>query len=97
MDSFTLVVFLVLIMIALQSNIMWAAIGLVALLVLSMKSLGLLVLTIVGILVVVMFKIDNPFVWVILAAVIVGIFILKRGETGAGPEMYSPEMMLGGG
>jgi hypothetical protein len=34
--------------------------------------------------------------WVIIAIIILTVFVW-RGGTGSGPEMYSPDMLFGGG
>ncbi|MCD6522158.1 MAG: hypothetical protein J7K68_00255 [Candidatus Diapherotrites archaeon] len=94
MDIFTLAVFLIMIMISINQGVTWAAAALMVLLVLGLRSKGLLVIVIVGLAIGAMFGAKAPLLWFLLAVIIIGVFIIK--QEGRGPESYSPSMLMGG-
>ena len=81
-------------MVAVSHHVTWAAIALTLLLVFSVRSGGLIVITIVAIALAFILESTINVWWIILGAIVIGVFIFKKG--GTGPEMYSPSMLLGG-
>lgn len=83
------------IMISISQEVLWAAASLILLLVFSLRSSGLIVLSIIGLVLGFMLNTPAQLMWLILVMVVLGVFILKPGR-GAGPEAYSPRMLMGG-
>jgi hypothetical protein len=93
LDTFTLAIFLLMVMIAINQGLTWAAAGLMLLLVLTMHNKALLALAVIGILAGFWLGAASQALWVLVAVVVVAAFAFK---TGGGPEAYSPEAMFGG-
>ena len=94
MDTFTLIVFLLLVMIALHQELTVIAIALLMLLVLGSKSKGLIAIAVLGIGAGYYLQAMQEVLWVVIAVVIVAVLAFKQGA--AGPEAYSPQMLMGG-
>ena len=92
MDTFTLAVFLLIIIIAINQKVFWAAMGIGLLLVVSLRSMGLMLLTAIGLLIVIMLRSTSPFWGVAMAVLVITIFIVSR-KGAASP--YGPEMLMG--
>ena len=94
MDSFTLVIFLIMIMIAINQGVTWAAGILILLFVVAVRSKGLLIMAVIGLLLAYMFQAQQEIIMVVVAVVVLGLFMFAKGH--GGPETYSPGMLLGG-
>jgi len=94
MDSLTAVIFLIMIMVTMNQGITWAAALLVLLFVFAVRSKGLVIMAIVGLLLAYMFQAQQQIIMLVVAVVVLGVFTFTKGK--GGPEMYSPGMLLGG-
>ncbi len=93
MDSFTLAVFLIMLMLAISQEVTWAVIGLAALMIFLLRSAGLGFLLVIGILVTVMWSSMSQYVWIILAVAILGVYFYHQSG-GRGPGGYSPNRVM---
>jgi len=94
MDTFTLVIFLIMIMVAINQGITWAAAALMVLFVAAVRDKGLIVMALVGLVLAFMFQSQEQIIMLVASVVIIGIYMFTKGSSG--PEFYSPEMLLGG-
>ena len=94
MDSFTLIIFLVMIMVTINQGTTWMAGILILLFVIAVRSKGLLIMTAIGLLLAYMFQAEQEIIMVVVAVVILGLFMFTKNH--GGPESYSPGMLLGG-
>jgi hypothetical protein len=94
MDTFTVVIFLIMIMVAINQGITWAAALLMLLFVVAVRHSGILVVALIGLALAFMFQAQQQLIMLVASVVILGIFMFMKG--GRGPEMYSPGMLLGG-
>lgn len=94
MDSFTLVIFLIMIMVTINQGITWAAGLLILLFVVAVRSKGLLVMAAIGLLLAYMFQSQQQMIMLVVAVIVLGLFMFTKSK--GGQQMYSPGMLLGG-
>ncbi|MBS3057412.1 MAG: hypothetical protein J4415_02180 [Candidatus Diapherotrites archaeon] len=104
MDTFTFLIAVILIMIAMQYNQTWVIFGAVGILILSMRSLTTIVMLIITVLV--LFAIKGTNMTAYWPFIVFGLVILSLamglGKKPEQPEYYAPDLMgglggLGGG
>ena len=97
MDTFTFLIALILIMIAMQYNQTWVIFGVVGVLILSMRSLTTVVMLIITVLV--LFAIKGPNIVAYWPFIVFGLLILALdmglGKKPEQPEYYAPDLMSG--
>ena len=97
MDTFTFLIALILIMIAMQYNQTWVIFGVVGVLILSMRSLTTVVMLIITVLV--LFAIKGPNIVAYWPFIVFGLLILALvmglGKKPEQPEYYAPDLMGG--
>lgn len=94
MDVFTLAIFIILTMIALNQQNPWLAAGLLIVLVFTMHSRGLIALVIIGLVLGFMTGMPILVMWGLLVAIFIVSFLIQQG--GTGPGAYSPTALMGG-
>ena len=94
MDTFTLVIFLIMIMVTINQGITWAAALLMLLFVVAVRSKGLLAVAVIGLLLAYMFQAQQEAIMLFASVIVLGIFMFTKAH--GGPESYSPGMLLGG-
>lgn len=94
MDTFTLVIFLIMIMVAINQGITWAAGLLILLFVTAVRNKGLIIAALIGLLLAYMFQSQQQIIMLIVSVIILGVFMFTKGKSGS--QMYSPGMLLGG-
>ncbi len=95
MDTLTFVIFLLLLALAINANQSLLAVGIAAVMVVMIRPISLGILVLVGALLMVWIKNSVEFWWVILGVLMLLAFVMDKNK-GAGPEMYTPEMLMGG-
>ncbi len=95
MDSLTLIIFLLLLALAINANQHWIALGIAVILMISVRSLTLGLLVLAGTVLMLYMKDQVSFWWVILGLLMLAAFLMNKGGD-TGPEMYTPEMLMGG-
>ncbi len=95
MDSLTLIIFLLLLALAINANQPWIAFGIAIVVLIGLRPITLGILVLVGTGLMIWMKNQVEYWWVILGLLMVAAFLVQKGgETG--PEMYTPEMLMGG-
>lgn len=95
MDSLTLIIFLLLIALAINANQPVVALGIAIIVLVSIRSIALGLTILVGVALMIYLKNAIEFWWVILGLLMLAAFLMQKSE-GSGPEMYTPEMLMGG-
>lgn len=100
MDTFTFMIALVLMMLAIQFNEQWLAFAIVAITILSMRSLMATILLIVamGVIYVMKGSLEPYWPFIFFGLVILALVLgMREGGGGGGgqPEYYSPDMYSG--
>lgn len=95
MDTTTLMIFLLLLALAIGANQMWIAVGISIVIAVSVRSLTLGIVVLAGTALMLALRSQVEFWWVVLGAIMLFAFLMNK-QGGAGPEMYTPQMLMGG-
>jgi len=94
MDTFTVVIFLIMIMVAVSQGVTWAAGLLMLVFVVAVRHKGLLAIAIIGVLLAYMFQAQQDMIMLFASVAVLGVFMFIKDKGGS--QMYSPGMLLGG-
>ena len=106
MDTFTFMIAIILMMLAIQFNEQWLAFSIIAIMILTMRSISATVILVfaMGVLYFMRGNLEPywPFIFfgLIIVALIFGMKGAGGGDVGGQPEYYSPDMysgLMGGG